>query len=146
MKIILFVSVLTILTIGCSKKDEPAVQMTTDSTMRPEGPPPIPEPAKPMSYDMLPPHMRAGIAAIDRNKLHTHASAAKIYIDLPDEYLPVPIPPPLRPFRDLQLKNATDSTALYTFKATNGRSGDMLLQRIIGEKDTIWIPMHILPH
>jgi hypothetical protein len=138
MKIILFISLFTVLTIGC-KKDESAVPATADTTTHPQ------EPQKPMSLDMLPPHMRAGIEAIDQSKLRTHESAAKVYVNLPDSAMPVPIPPPLRPFKDPKYKEGTDSTAVYTFTAANGHSGEMFLVRTIKGNDTVWIPMHILP-
>lgn len=138
MKTIIFVFVLSFLTFGC-KKEEPAVQAMTDTTAHP------PEPQEHMSLDMLPPHVRAGIEAIDQSKLRSHESAANVYIDLPDSAMPLPIPPPLRPFKDPKWKEGTDSTAVYTFTAANGHAGQMLLVRTIKGNDTVWVPMHILP-
>lgn len=133
----LFFVLCVLFVIGCSK-DEPKVEQTADSTAS--------QPHSQMlSLEMLPPHVRAGIASIDKQKLRTHALAAQVYINLPDSAMPVPIPPPLRPFKDPKLREANDSTAIYIFTAANGKPGEMLLHRIVEGSDTIWIPLHILP-
>ena len=138
MKTILFVFALSFLTFGC-KKDEPAVpaQQSADTVAQPGQP-------EPPGDKRIPPHARKTVGATDINLLRTHASAAKVYLELPDSVLMVPLPPGVRPFKNLKLIHSTDQQAVYQFTNAYGRMGDMALGRHIMGSDTIWIPLHIM--
>ncbi len=139
MKTLLFVFVLSFLTFGC-KKEEPAVpaQQTVDTLAAQPGRP------DPPGDKRIPPHARKTVGAVDINSLRTHASAAKVYIELPDSLLMVPLAPGVRPLKNLKLIQSTDDHAVYQFTNAHGRIGDMALGRHIMGSDTIWIPLHIM--
>src|SRR5688572_27490253 len=103
MKTIIFVFVLSFLTFGC-KKEEPAVpaQQTVDSVIQQPGRP------DPPGDKRIPPHARKTVGATDINLLRTHASAAKVYLELPDSVLMMPLPPGVRPFKNLKLIKSSD--------------------------------------
>ena len=143
MKIVLFVFALSFLTFGCKKDEVPGqagsstVAEDTITRTRPPEPP---------GDLMVPPHARRAVAsAPDRALLRDHASAAKIYLNLPDSAMPSPIPPAVRPFKNLKLKHDEGNSVFYNFETADGRPGDMVLVKHGLGSDTIWLPLHILP-
>jgi hypothetical protein len=138
MKIFLFVSLFTFLTIGC-KKDESgsqSQQMVDTPHVKPPDPP---------AEAIMPPHAKKALGLYDVALLRTHSSAAKVYLNLPDSALPAPLPPGLRPLKNPKLRDSSGTTVVYNFTTAQGRSGEMVLMLVPYQSDSVWIPVHIVP-